>query len=453
MKKLLALFLSAATILMIFAGCGTAGSTAANTSAPESSTSPTAVETAGETANISGDLEIQYFVGGYGSAWWEWIIQEFENQYPDVNVIVDAGSDINETMNTRWISNDPPDIVYLDGPSVSETTFVEDDMLLDITDWIQAITLEDGSALTDNFLVAPNNYDGEIYAVPIIFDNRCVWYDAAEFEKNGWDVPTDYDEWLSVMQQIKEETGVAPLGSTGVYPSVFMKGVMYPAFADEGGKDFLMSLIDGEEGAWSSESTQNVMEKLQAFVDDGLIDPNFSGETHTESQMSFLNHGNYFVATGFWLPNEMKGSIPDDFSFGMIATPMNDSGTPSCTIPDIKTVGIAKNAKNVEAAKAFIEFIFTQESAVKMAEMAGTSLNLKNIDYSVSSSVPDYLITANEMLADESKTEIVCIDHAMSTDLQTPIGDLINLFLMGEINAAEFCTQAEQAAELYRESK
>lgn len=255
------------------------------------------------------------------------------------------------------------------------------------------------------------------------------------------------------MQQIKTETGVAPLGSTGVYPSVFMKGVMYPAFADEGGKDFLMSIINGDEGAWSSEQCLNVMKKLQSIVDAGLVDPHFAGQTHTESQMSFLNHGNYFVATGFWLPNEMKGSIPDTFEFGMIPTPMNDAGKPACTIPDIKSVGIARAAKNPTAAKAFLAFMYSDESAIKMAELAGTSLNLKNIDYSASSNVPDYLLAATEMLSDAERCEIVSIDHAMSTDLQNPIGDIINLLLMGEIDAEEFCKQAEDLAAAYRANK
>ena len=440
MQKGVSLVLSAA-VLWSLAACTTTPTDPAGSSSGQE---------VADDGTVSGTLEIQYFVGGYGSEWWEWIVDAFEDAYPDVEVVVNAGSDINETMTTRWISGSPPDLVYLDGPSVSETTFVEDELLLDLTDWYQTLTLEDGSLLSDNFLVEPSNYDGRVYALPIIYDNRCVWYDAAEFESRGWAVPTDYDSWMAVMQQIKDETGIAPLGSTGVYPSVFMKGILYPAFADEGGKDFLMSIIDGEEGAWSSEQCLAVMEKIEAMVQAGYIDPNFAGETHTESQMSFLNHRNYFVSTGFWLPNEMEGSIPDDFVFGMVPTPMNEPGTPASTIPDIKSVGIAKDAKNPTAAKAFLSFMFSKESAIKMAELAGTSLNLKDIDYSSSDQIPEYLITATEMLSNPEVCEIVSIDHAMSTDLQNPICDLVNLLLMGELNAEEFCQQAELVASDYR---
>ncbi|NAP00257.1 sugar ABC transporter substrate-binding protein, partial [Halomonas sp. MG34] len=36
---------------------------------------------------ISGDLELQYFVGGYGDSWWKEVIAGFKEEYPDVNVI------------------------------------------------------------------------------------------------------------------------------------------------------------------------------------------------------------------------------------------------------------------------------------------------------------------------------------------------------------------------------
>lgn len=185
-KQIISMLLCAVMALSLVA-CG-------NNSTP-SDTTPVA-----DDGTVSGTLEIQYFVGGYGSAWWEWLVDAFKNEYPDVEVVVNSGSDINETMTTRWISETPPDLIYLDGPSVSETTFVEDDQLMDLTDWYQELTMADGSALKDNFLVQPSNYDGKVYALPIIYDNRCVWYDAAEFEKNGWAVPTDFDSWVNVMQ-------------------------------------------------------------------------------------------------------------------------------------------------------------------------------------------------------------------------------------------------------------
>ena len=36
---------------------------------------------------ISGDLEIQYFVGGYGDTWWKEVIADFKETYPDINIL------------------------------------------------------------------------------------------------------------------------------------------------------------------------------------------------------------------------------------------------------------------------------------------------------------------------------------------------------------------------------
>ena len=65
---------------------------------------------AGEDGEISGTLEIQYFVGGYGDAWWKWVIEDFKKAYPNVEIVEYAGSDVNETMKPNWISGNPPDV-------------------------------------------------------------------------------------------------------------------------------------------------------------------------------------------------------------------------------------------------------------------------------------------------------------------------------------------------------
>lgn len=132
---------------------------------------------------ISGDLEIQYFVGGYGDAWWKKVIADFKEKYPDVNIIEHAGPNINEEMRSRWVSNDPPDVVYIDGAGSSETQMVEDGQLMNLTEWVEGIELEGGDKLMDSFIVEPGTFDGEIYSLPLVFDTWGTWYDRALFEK------------------------------------------------------------------------------------------------------------------------------------------------------------------------------------------------------------------------------------------------------------------------------
>src|SRR5699024_5617269 len=176
---------------------------------------------------ISGELEIQYFVGGYGDAWWKNIIEEFEEKYPDVKVIEQAGSNINEEMKTRWISGNPPDFVYLGGEGMNEATMIEDGLLMDLTDWVKNVELDDGEFLMDSFLVPPHEYDDKVYSIPYIFDTWGVWYDKDWFDKKDFEVPTDFDSWMDSMEEIKDEEGISPFTTTGMYPYYFLNGVLH----------------------------------------------------------------------------------------------------------------------------------------------------------------------------------------------------------------------------------
>ncbi len=401
---------------------------------------------------ISGTLEIQYFVGGSGDLAWKEAIRTFQEKYPNVEVVEYAGSTVNETMKPRWISDNPPDVVYIDGAGSSETQMVEDGQLMDLSEWWQTLTLEDGTPLSEAFLVPPSVWDGKVYTLPLIFDNRGIWYDIAWFEENGWEVPTDYDSWMASMEIIRNETGIAPIATTGVYPAVFMKGVLYPALASEGGLDFLMSLIDGEEGTWASEQTLTVAKRIEAMVTNGYIDPDFAALTHTEAQMNFLNHLNAYVPVGFWLPQEMAGSIPEDFEFGIIPTPMNTADSVKAIIPDIHPIGIAAKAKNPEAAKAFVEHLLSVEMANVFAEMNRVMYNLRDFGLDENPNVPQYLKNASQLISAEDVV-MMPLEHAMASELESMVGNLLVSMLMGDITAEEFCAQAEESAATYRANR
>ena len=138
-------------LLGLLAGCAS-GTEETGTDAEETEGNSESDESATEgSGEISGELEIQYFVGGYGDAWWKEVIADFQDAYPDVEIVEHAGPNINEEMRTRWISNDPPDVVYIDGAGSSETQMVEDGQLMDLTEWAEGLTLEDGSSLLESF--------------------------------------------------------------------------------------------------------------------------------------------------------------------------------------------------------------------------------------------------------------------------------------------------------------
>lgn len=404
-----------------------------------------------ESGEISGELEIQYFVGGYGDSWWKEVIADFEDAYPDVTVVEHAGPNINDEMRSRWVANNPPDVVYIDGAGSSETQMVEDEQLMNLSEWVEDIKLESGDKLVDSFIVEPGKFDGEIFSLPLVFDTWGTWYDRALFEEKGYEVPTDFDHFMSSMQTIKEEEGIDPFVTSGEHPYYFLRGMLNPAFGAAGGDELLADLTTGAEGAWTSSVVLETMEKVQEMQKAGMFDSGVGALNHTQSQMNFLLHENAFIPVGFWLPNEMENDVPDGFDFGFIPSPMQDAGEPFAIVPDLRPLAIAEEAENPEAAKAFVEFAFTREYAMSFSEHTGAIMNITDVDLSESEDVPKYLTEANEMINDPDQVQIYEMPHPMSAELETPIGNALMSLMLGNMTAVEFTVEAEKAAADYRE--
>jgi N-acetylglucosamine transport system substrate-binding protein len=111
-KKWFVLTFVLALVLTVFAGCAkkeavsssattTSVATMAATTAP--TTAPTATPEA-KPAGLTGDFEIQYFVGGYGDKWWKKVIADFQALNPGLKIKEDAGPEINKQTKPLWIS-------------------------------------------------------------------------------------------------------------------------------------------------------------------------------------------------------------------------------------------------------------------------------------------------------------------------------------------------------------
>lgn len=405
----------------------------------------------GGDGDVSGTLEIQYFVGGYGDEWWKQVIADFEEKYPDVTVEQHAGPKINEEMKTRWISGNPPDVVYIDGAGISQTQMVEDDQLMELTDWMGDLETPDGKSMMDSFIVPPNEYDGKIYSLPLIFDTWGTWYDKAWFDKQGFAVPKDFPSWMSSMKKIKSQTGIAPFTMPGKYPYYFSRGVLYPAFASVGGDDLLNDVINGAEGVWKRPEVREVMSRVKKMVDAGYVDSGFGGISHTQAQSNFLQHQNAFIPVGFWLPNEMAKDTPQGFEYGFMPSPMNAKGEPQVLVPDLRTLAIADKAENPSAAKAFVKFAFQKKYAKRFAELSGALINMKGVKLKGDKNIPSYLTQANSLI-NSGKVDIHHKSHPMSSDMELPLGDALVQFMLGETSLDQFLDKAASIAGKYRGS-
>ncbi|MBJ9988026.1 MULTISPECIES: ABC transporter substrate-binding protein [Paenibacillus] len=451
-RHLAALSLAALMIVAPLAGCGSKdSSTSTKTEDASSSTTATTTNTDSSsntttddsTKKLTGDFEIQYFVGGYGDKWWKKVIADFKAANPDLNVKESGGPKINDQMKPRWVGGNPPDFVYIDGPNLNDRQMVEDGQLEDLTDWMKDATNIDGTKISDILAQPPQLFDGKVYDIPLVLNSWGVFWDKAFFQEKGWEEPKDWQSFLAVSDKIKA-AGVTPFIHTGKYPYYINGAILYPAIVSANNNDIsiLQDMADSKVEAFQQPAVLTALNKIVELRDKGFIDKASIQINHTDSQMLFLQHKDAFIPNGLWLPNEMAKDVPGGFSFGFIPSVTQDSGGKVVANTSTANVAIAKNAKNKEAAKAFLQFIFSEAQASQWAELSGAPSNIKG-DIS-SSSAPSHVKDAARYLTDSNTVVVPSI--TFNADVDKAMQDATDALTIGKITPEEWVQRVVDVA-------
>lgn len=453
-RKMAAVGLAAAMAVLPLAGCGSndkdngAGnaSSAAPTASSSASAAPsTSAGAGGEAApaKLTGDFEIQYFVGGYGDKWWKKVIADFKAANPDLNVIESGGPKINEQNKPRWIGGNPPDFVYIDGAGLNDRQMVEDGQVEDLTEWFKTAKNVDGTLIKDILAQQPQQYDGKIYNIPLVLNSWGIFWDKALFKEKGWTEPTDYDSFIATADKIKAD-GVTPFIHTGKYPYYIQDAFLFPAIVSANNDDYsiLQDMADSKVDAFKSPAVMDGLNKIVELRDKGFIDKASIQINHTDSQMSFLQHKDAFIPNGLWLPNEMSKDIPSGFDFGFIPSVTQKAGGKVVANTSTASVAIASKAKNKEAAKAFLSFIFSEAQASQWAELSGAPSNIKG-DIA-SSSAPNFVKDAAKFLTDPNTVVIPMI--TFNADVEKVMWDATDALSIGKITPDEWVKRVTDAA-------
>lgn len=382
-KKVMAMVITLSTVLLALSGCGGGSEKAApapeETQKPVENVAPKETTEPAET-KLTGDFEIQYFVGGYGDAWWKQAIAEFQQLNPDLKIKESAGPKINDQMKPRWIQGNPPDFVYIDGAGSNTRQMVTDDQLMDITDWLKDAKNVDGQRILDLLIAQPEEYKpGQNFAIPLVFGSWGTFYDKALFKSKGWEAPADFESFMAVSEKIKAEGEMSPYIHTGVYPYYINGALLDPTIIAMNNYDTSIAkrINSLEKGVWKSEPVMKALDKIKQIADKGLIDKGSPALNHTDSQSQWLQHKAAFIPNGLWVESEMSKDVPAGFEYGFIPSIGQDKGGKFVANPYTSTVAVAKKAKNPDAAKAFIQFIYTEKQSKLWAELSKAPSNIK----------------------------------------------------------------------------
>ena len=148
-------------------------------------------------ANSNVDAVI--FNGGYGVDYAEFAGKQVEKVQAGSTVKVTPATNIAQTLQPRFVAGNPPDVIDNSGAGLIGINTIRD-QLEELTDVIEAKNYE-GQVIKDTLypgVTEPGTFDGKFVQLNYVLTVYALWYSAALFEKEGWEVPKTYDEMLAL---------------------------------------------------------------------------------------------------------------------------------------------------------------------------------------------------------------------------------------------------------------
>src|SRR5699024_11135710 len=133
--------------------------------------------------------------------------EKFNATHDDIELTIESPNEAMTILKTRFIKEDQPDIIGIGG-DINYSNFLDSDMLMDISDFDGLADVKQSYLdILENLEFVPTE---GTYAVPYVANAAGILYNKDMFEENGWEIPTTWDEFLTLLDTI-QASGQQPL--------------------------------------------------------------------------------------------------------------------------------------------------------------------------------------------------------------------------------------------------
>jgi arabinogalactan oligomer/maltooligosaccharide transport system substrate-binding protein len=314
---------------------------------------------------------------------------EFEKANPGVTVDVQLVpfAEAQNKYKTAAQAGNAPDVMRTEVAWVSE--FASLGYLQDLSGTI----LSQG---TDDFLATPMSssmYDGKQYAVPQVTDAPALLYNKALLEKAGVEAPTTWDEVAAAAPKLKD-AGVDAL--YGPFDSYFTQPYVFSYGGNTVDVDTKKILINDPE------SVAGFQESLDLIKAGAVVSPD-PNNAYGIADTAFKEGKLAMTINGPWSVPGLVGSKAFEANLDNLGIAMTPAG------PDGKVgtpVGghnytVYRGSKNLDAAYAFVQFMASTDSQVKITQDLGL-LPTRNSAYENAEIQANPVVTAFKTVMDQS---------------------------------------------------
>ncbi|MGX4668649.1 carbohydrate ABC transporter substrate-binding protein [Cerasibacillus sp. JNUCC 74] len=331
-------------------------------------------------------LQVAALESAYGADIWKDIAKSYEKVNPDVKVELMIEKNLEEVVRPNMQAGKYPDVMLLatNREEALTETLIKENGLEDITDVLDMKVPGEKNAVKDKLLdgftdtLATNPYnDGKMYLAPMFYSPTGLFYNAGLFAEKGWEVPTTWDDMWELGDKAKEEGISLFTYPTSNYFDTLIGSMLYAA----GGPDFYSSAMTYKDGIWETEEATLVLKTVEKMAD--YVHPNTVANANpndfTKNQQLILDNKALFMPNGNWVVDEMKEAPrSENFDWEMTSVPAFEEDGDRYAFTFFEQIWIPKEAKNKEAAKDFIAYMYSDEAADIFLE-AGAVQPIKDI--------------------------------------------------------------------------
>ncbi len=258
--------------------------------------------------------------------------------------------------------DDGPDVASVNQGQADMGTLVESGLLLDLSQfaeergWAEAF----GENLLERNRFTEDGSEfgtGNLYGVAPIAEVVGWYYNKAQLDQAGVEVPETFEELQAALAQL-EEADLTPIafGNSEGWPAIHTYGAVQHTYTDTGALDDFIFRRAG--ASFADDGSVEAAATVQDWAEQGYFTENFSGIGYDASWGQFAAGEGATMLTGSWISGEL-----DQQDYGFFLTPGRDGELPPQIGGQGVPLAVRAGTDVPELAKAYIDWMTGERAA------------------------------------------------------------------------------------------
>ncbi|SFD48683.1 raffinose/stachyose/melibiose transport system substrate-binding protein [Paenibacillus catalpae] len=341
----------------ILSGCGSSASNNTGNNASTKDTNSTAATGTNDSTNTTAPkddakpvkLKLGMWEAKTDIEFWTEKVKEYSKIKPNVSIEVETIPDNSgQYLKVRLAADDLPDLMYL---KPAHFQIYKNSLL----------PLDELKAAKSNKF--PGVIDGQTLGLPLVSFSEYVYYHPSIFQELNLTIPQTIDEFVNVLEKIKESKKYIPLALGGKDDWTFYPFSEFGPHVLSKDEQYQANLANQAEPFGPGSTFETVANLIKKIADDKLAGPDALGIGYDQATQLFQSKQAAIIALGQWYYADHLAKVGNEDDLAAFPMPWRTSASdplPNMTLAD-QYVSISKNSENADEAKAFLEWMFSPE--------------------------------------------------------------------------------------------